>query len=260
MSDDAWFYAEGDEQRGPVPLIELRSALRRLPPDTQVWREGMAEWTSASLVPELRSATAGRTAPPPLRPGPRPAPPSSGSGAKVALWVGIAVVVLFVGVAVLGIVAAIAIPSLLRARVSANESATIGDIRTVISAQYAYQSSNGGAFAGDLECLVTPSGCIEGYPPTAPTFLDRILLEQMKSGYRRSFEAGPIVSGPGNGRSSVRSWAFVAVPVTANTTGVRSFCGDSSGIVCASSTGADDLVDTSGDEPSCAPERCQPLR
>jgi type IV pilus assembly protein PilA len=32
-------------------------------------------------------------------------------------------------VAIIGIIAAIAIPSLLRARVSANESATIGDIR-----------------------------------------------------------------------------------------------------------------------------------
>ena len=41
-------------------------------------------------------------------------------------------------------------------RVSANESATIGDIRTVISGQAAFQSANGGWYGGSLSCSQQP--------------------------------------------------------------------------------------------------------
>jgi hypothetical protein len=157
---------------------------------------------------------------------------------------------LLVAIPLGGIVAAIAIPSLLRARVSANEAQAIGDVRTVISAEAAYQSANSGYY-GPLECLPKPGECIPGYG--GPTFLDPALATSaVKSGYRRTFYPGPAASMGASGTEppprSIEGFAFVAVPEKPGATGVRSFCGDHSGRVCAVRSGS---IDASGGE--CPP-------
>jgi type II secretory pathway pseudopilin PulG len=141
----------------------------------------------------------------------------------------------FVMIPIIGIISAIAIPSLLRARVAANESAAIGDLRTVISGEAAYASQNNGYY-DTLECLGTPAPCLPGY--TGPVFLDSSLAHPSvipKSGYTRKLHLGPPPDPdgpPAKSPSSVRSYAYVAVPATQGQTGVRAFCGDDRGIIC----------------------------
>ncbi len=57
MSD--WYYAENNEQKGPVLEAELKAMLatHKLPAATLVWKEGMAAWTSAVHIPALSHVT-----------------------------------------------------------------------------------------------------------------------------------------------------------------------------------------------------------
>lgn len=141
---------------------------------------------------------------------------------------------------VMGIIAAIAIPSLLRARVSANESVAIGDCRTVISAQHAYASANGGFF-DSLECLALPVSCIPEYPVAGPNFLDEATAgASVKNGYLRTFYPGPPATPTDQSRvspTSLTSFAYVAEPQEPGASGTRAFCGDSTGRVCATPSG-----------------------
>jgi prepilin-type N-terminal cleavage/methylation domain-containing protein len=155
---------------------------------------------------------------------------------------GFTLIELLIVVAIIGIIAAIAIPSILRARVSANEAGTIGDIRTLISAQVAYQGVNGGYYEGALACMSIRGGCVPNAPASAPSYLDLVIAQQqIKSGYYRFFDSGPVAIDPEVGTSlspsSIVGYAYVTSPVAVGRTGVRGFGGDSSGIVCFTNNG-----------------------
>jgi type IV pilus assembly protein PilA len=181
---------------------------------------------------------------------------------------GFTLIELLIVVAIIGIIAAIAIPSLLRARVSANESATIGDIRTVISAQAAYQSSNSGFYDNQLSCLAAPfdPACIPSYPAGAPTFLDSQLGSLLpKSGYNRTLQPsgaplppGCIALGTCSGTSDA-GFAYTASPINQNQTGVRGFGGDASGVLCFSRDGTEPPIVVPGAGLSIQPTFCEVL-
>jgi hypothetical protein len=118
---------------------------------------------------------------------------------------------------------------------------------------------NGGFYEGRLQCLAKPDDCLSN--STAPPFLDGATLAPTKSGYARELVAGPAGRDlpPGLSRTSVTSYAFVLHPVTTGQTGVRSFCGDSSGRVCFDPLGRATLVDKTGQDVQCSAD-CLDLR
>ena len=75
-----------------------------------------------------------------------------------------------------------------------------------------------------------------------------------KTGYVLRFYPGEAVTAPGASPSSLTSFAVVAEPANPPQSGVRSFCGDSTGVVCT-------MTDAEHEAPggSC-PQSCTPLR
>ncbi len=145
-------------------------------------------------------------------------------------------------VAMIGIVAAIAIPALLRARVVANESAALAVVRQVAEAETRYAGVAGRY--GSTACLTMPGHCL-GSAYSGPAFLEEAAAAEVQSGYHHMLW----VAADGS------AYVHVAEPVMPARTGVRSFCVDSSSVVCASDEGG---LDAS--EGACDRSRCRPLR
>ena len=179
---------------------------------------------------------------------------TQGSAAATAVVV---VVVVLISVAVIGIVAAIAIPGLLRARMVANEASAIAGIRNLISAEVSYSVANGG-FPDVPDCLVNPAKCQPAY--SGPPLLDAPYASTLpRSGYVFQFHPGASIDPDtiktrGLSPTSLVGFAYTAEPDKPGVSGMRSFCGDDTGVVCWVNSAAPTPVGGG------CPPRCQPVR
>ena len=135
---------------------------------------------------------------------------------------GFSLIELLIVVAIILIIAAIAIPNLMRARMSANESSAAGSIRTINTAEVSLGTTYPTLGFGALTALGGAQPCTPS--STTGCFIDNFLATNGagagKDGYAFTV-AAPTLTG----------YSSTADALTINQTGTRSFCSDQTGVI-----------------------------
>ena len=140
---------------------------------------------------------------------------------------GFSLIELLIVVAIILIIAALAIPSFLRSRMAANESAAVGALRTVNTAQISYNSAY--PSVGFSSTLTALSGTSCNPPDSSSACLiDSALAGGTKSGYVFTLNG---VTGTPSGTYQIN-----AVPTLWNYSGIRYFCSFQDAVVRTSMT------------------------
>jgi len=156
---------------------------------------------------------------------------------------GFTLIELLTVVAIIGIIAAVAVPGLLRARISGNEASAIGSMRAIIAGEASYSATcaHGGyaVILGDL--AKPPAGSTMGF--IGP---DLSTNGVVKSGYTLTLttDADPAVINVGtaaatcNASAQTPSSSFFASadPLTPGSSGTRYFAADSRGAIFFTTT------------------------
>ena len=108
---------------------------------------------------------------------------------------GFSLIELLIVTVIILVIAAVAIPNLLRSRMSANEASAVASMRTIITAEIVFSSTYTIGFSANLPSLSdggTPANCIAPTTPTAnhACLIDSNLAGGSKSGYLFTYTTG----------------------------------------------------------------------
>ncbi len=139
---------------------------------------------------------------------------------------GFSLIELLIVVAIILIIAAIAIPNLIRVRMSGNEASAVGSLKAINAAQISYNSAY--PTVGYASTLAELGGTSCNPPtPQSSCLIDTQLASGVKAGYSFTMSSATSTSpGTPNATYQVR-----ADPLTPNQTGVRYFCTSADGVI-----------------------------
>jgi len=147
---------------------------------------------------------------------------------------GFSLIELLIVVAIILIIAAIAIPNLLRSRMSANEASAVGSLRTIDTAEMTYSTTYpavGFANLSNLGGAASVCAGSTGATSTSACLIDDVLATTaVKSGYNFTTMADTGVP--------ASTYTSLALPSALGQSGQRAFCSDQSGIIRYNSDGA----------------------
>ncbi|MGB8525012.1 MAG: prepilin-type N-terminal cleavage/methylation domain-containing protein [Candidatus Acidiferrales bacterium] len=151
---------------------------------------------------------------------------------------GFSLIELLIVVAIILIIAAIAIPNLLRARMSANQASAVGSVRALATSNITYSSTWNNGFAPTLATL----GGAPGGAATcnAAQLVDQVLAATgQKTGYKLSYNVGVpnAAAAPTCGAPGGNTFAFTALPINLGSTGQTAYCSAEDGVVRNDPTG-----------------------